>query len=551
MKIKNLLYLIGFSLLTQQVNAQYKDDADRFFEISKNMEIYNQIIKELNADYIKTIDPNRMLKVGVEAMLTDLDPYTVFYSQFDIEDFQLESQGNLESLGISIINRNGEVIISNIKEGSPILEQNISIGSSILKVNQQSLEGKTEEEINTLLASSSTIELSIKDLNGKHSNVKLQRKAQAFKTLRGAELLGKNKDIAYVSLGQFMHSSEAEIKRALQEMKAKTDLKGVILDLRGNPGGLLNQAISISNLFLPKNTLVVTTDGNGAQAKSSLSTKNNAWDEDIPVVVLVNHQSASASEIVSGTMQDLDRGVVVGARSYGKGLVQHIRPLGYNTRLKITTAYYYTPSGRCIQSIDYAHKNEDGSVGYIPEEKRQSFKTKKGRIVKDGGGVEPDIAIEEEQANPLLIALESNYLIFDFASDYFKKHPNIGEAEKFFITEKDWQAFKQFVANHEKGASITLGKDWEEWKKRMEEEQKHERVKSAVRDFENNMRTIQMSILEEQKNSIQYALSQEIVRRYALDEGVEKFKFNQANASLQKAIEILENPSLYKKALAK
>ncbi|HZH88575.1 MAG TPA: S41 family peptidase [Chitinophagaceae bacterium] len=538
--------LIG---IVSSANAQYKDDTDRYFEISKNMEIYNQIIKELNADYLEPIDPNRLLKVGVNAMLEDLDPYTVFYSETDVEDFRLESHGNIEALGISIINRDGVMMISDIQKGSPVIEQNIPIGSVILEVNGQDLKGKSEDEINTLFSSSSTIQLKIKDLKSQERTVNLSRKTTPFKTLRNAELLGKDKDIAYISLSQFMHSSDREILQALQEMKKGTSLKGVILDLRGNPGGLLDQAIKISNIFLPKDQLIVSTKGQSPAAESSLSTTRAPWDAEIPLVVLINHQSASASEIVSGTMQDLDRGVIVGAHSYGKGLVQHIRPLGYNTRLKLTTAQYFIPSGRSIQSIDYALKNEDGSVSHIPEERRKQFKTKNGRIVKDGGGINPDISIKEEQTNALLIALETHHVIFDFATKYFLENKEIASAKDFFITDKDWEAFKQFAKQHKNGPRILLGDTWEEWKKPFVSNNTNPKVLKALNNFEESIHAIQSSILEDEKVSLSYAISQEIVRRYEFEEGVQSFIFNHPNASLLKAIDLLENENEYKKLL--
>lgn len=538
--------LIG---IVSSANAQYKDDTDRYFEISKNMEIYNQIIKELNADYLEPIDPNRLLKVGVNAMLEDLDPYTVFYSETDVEDFRLESHGNIEALGISIINRDGVMMISDIQKGSPVIEQNIPIGSVILEVNGQDLKGKSEDEINTLFSSSSTIQLKINDLKSQERTVNLSRKTTPFKTLRNAELLGRDKDIAYISLSQFMHSSDREILQALQEMKKGTSFKGVILDLRGNPGGLLDQAIKISNIFLPKDQLIVSTKGQSPAAESSLSTTRAPWDAEIPLVVLINHQSASASEIVSGTMQDLDRGVIVGAHSYGKGLVQHIRPLGYNTRLKLTTAQYFIPSGRSIQSIDYALKNEDGSVSHIPEERRKQFKTKNGRIVKDGGGINPDISIKEEQTNALLIALETHHVIFDFATKYFLENKEIASAKDFFITDKDWEAFKQFAKQHKNGPRILLGDTWEEWKKPFVSNNTNPKVLKALNNFEESIHAIQSSILEDEKVSLSYAISQEIVRRYEFEEGVQSFIFNHPNASLLKAIDLLENENEYKKLL--
>lgn len=527
--------------------AQNMDEADRYFELSKNIEIYNQIIKELNSDYLKPVQPNRLLKVGVNAMLEDLDPYTQFYSEHDVEDFRMEEQGNIESLGISVINKEGALIIANIQKGSPVLEANIPIGSIILEVNDQELKGKSEEEINTLF-SSSTIELKVQNLDQKVQNIQLSRKNSAFKTLRLAKLIGKNKDIAYVSLGQFMHSSDREILSALQKMQKETTLKGVILDLRGNPGGLLDQAINIANIFIPKDQEIVSVKGQKG-ISSVLATKKTVWDADLPLIILINHQSASASEIVSGTIQDLDRGIIVGSRSYGKGLVQHVRPLAYNTRLKLTTGEYFIPSGRSIQSVDYAIKNEDGSVRHIPEEQRKAFKTKNGRLVKDGGGIEPDILIGSEQQSPLLIALKTHYIIFDYATEYYKKNSTTLDPEKFFISEKDWQEFKSFVLKYDNSSKILLGPIWEQWQKDMEKEHLNPKLKQAILKFEQELNAIQSDLLEEDKNSLSLAISEEIVRRYHQEEGVQSFLFSQPDESLSKAIELLENQNEYQSIL--
>lgn len=531
--------------------AQYKDETDRYFEISKNMEIYNQVIKELNSDYIKNIDPNRMLHVGLNAMLEDLDPYTVFYSESDLEDFRLESQGNIESLGISIVNRKGKIIISNIQKGSPLISKNIPIGSSILKVNGMDLKGKSEEEINSLFSSSSTIQLLIRNLNEKEEQIELKRKVSNFASLRAAELIGSEENIAYISLSQFVQSSEAEIRRELERMKKEKDLKGIILDLRGNPGGLLDQAIKVSNLFIPKNEVVVSVEGKDENQKQVLTTQRDAWNAELPLVVLINHQSASASEIVSGTIQDMDRGVVLGDRSYGKGLVQNIRPLGYNTRLKLTTAYYYTPSGRSIQSIDYAQKNEDGSVAHIPEERRKTFLTKNGRKVKDGGGIDPDIFIEEEKANPLIVALKSNYIIFDFATQYYKKNQEKPSIENFKLSEKDWEAFKTFVMQNELATEILLGKEWKNWKQKFTKENKDKEINHLLNKFEKDLESLQKSLIEKNKNAIEFAIGKEIIKRYYFEEGMHKYIFHHPNASLEKAIELIEKPNLYKNILEK
>lgn len=545
--MKKLIFITLFILNGSILLAQPMDETDRYFELSKNIEIYNQIIKELNADYLKPIQPQRLLKVSMNAMLGDLDPYTQFYSEYDVEDYRLAEQGNIEALGISVINKGGLLIISGVQKGSPVLEAGIPVGSSILEINGQSLAGKTEEEITTLF-NSSTISLKIQDLEQLIKEIQLTRKSSAFKTVRKSQLMGINKDIAYVSLGQFMHSSDREIMSALQAMQKEVALKGVILDLRGNPGGLLDQAINIANVFLPKDQEVVSVKGQRG-VSSVLSTKRTAWDTEIPLIILINQQSASASEIVAGTIQDLDRGVIVGARSYGKGLVQHVRPLAYNTRLKLTTGEYFIPSGRSIQSIDYAIKNEDGSIQHIPEEKRKIFKTINGRSVKDGGGVEPDIYIEEEKQGSLLIALKTHYIIFDFVTEYYKNNSAIINPEQFYISEKDWNNFKQYVGKNNASGKIILGESWWGWQQAIDHESLNPKVLQSIKKFEQDMKALQSELLEEDKKSLSTAISEEIVRRYHQEEGVQTFLFAQPDASLSKAIQLIEQPIEYEKIL--
>jgi carboxyl-terminal processing protease len=340
---------------------------DIHFELSKNMEVFANIFKELNTYYVDPIEPGKLTKVGIDAMLDDLDPYTNFITEADIEDYEFMTTGKYGGIGAALRKKDNDVYIGDIYENSPAQKAGLHPGDKILSIDGKLVDGKSIEDISLLLKGSAgtKITMKVKDV---YTNADAERLVQRgeieVSSVPYAGLIGTNKDIAFVKLTQFTQGCGKQVRNALDSIKIlNPSLKGVVLDLRGNPGGLLDEAVDVCNIFVDRGQLVVSTKGKDKEWDKNFNTDAAAWDTKIPLTVLVNHSSASASEIVAGTMQDLDRGIIIGSRSYGKGLVQATRPVGFNARLKLTTAKYYTPSGRCIQAIDYSHRNADGVAG--------------------------------------------------------------------------------------------------------------------------------------------------------------------------------------------
>jgi carboxyl-terminal processing protease len=355
--------------------------------------------------------------------------------------------------------------------------------------------------------------------------------------------------IAYVRLTQFTDQCGREVEDALRNLKTSNDIKGVVLDLRGNPGGLLNEAVNVSNIFIDKGQLIVSTKGRIEEWDKSFSTLNQPFDTQMPVVVLVNSGSASASEIVSGSMQDLDRGVVIGQKTFGKGLVQTTRPLSYGTQLKVTTAHYYTPSGRCIQALDYAHRNEDGSVGKIPDSLKKTFKTKGGRSVSDGGGVEPDVALEQHKYAPIIVSLAEKNLIFDYANLYASKHPTLPDVSAFALTEADYTEFTKWLADKEYDYTTKTEEQLKTFEKTAENEEYYDALKADLASLRTKMAHDKDRDLVKHKDEIKKLLSEEIVSRYYYQTGRVQMSLKN-DKEVDKAIDVLTNPTEYKKLLA-
>jgi carboxyl-terminal processing protease len=396
----------------------------------------------------------------------------------------------------------------------------------------------------------------LKGQDGTQVNIVINRNGKEMpKTITREEIKIKNVPFAglidaqtgYIKLGGFTQEAGKEVREALIELKKK-GIKQVILDLRGNPGGLLNEAVNVVNVFVPSGQEVVSTKGKISEWNKTYNTPAGAADANIPVIVLVNRGSASASEIVSGTLQDLDRGVVIGQRSFGKGLVQSTRPLNYNTQIKITTAKYYTPSGRCIQALDYSHRNEDGSVGALPDSLRKAFKTKAGRTVYDGGGIDPDIKVSPKPYSPIALTLISKQVIFDFATQFRNTHENIGEARNFVLSKEDFEAFKKFVADKDIDYSTNTEKELEDLKKRAEEEKYFEAIKSAYDAMKQSLKRDKQADVEKNKEEIITLIEEEIVKRYYYQRGRTEASFNHDEDILE-AMKLFADPNQFQKLL--
>lgn len=550
--------LLNAILLAGACSAGYaQDDAtDKYFEISKNLELFSNLFKELNTYYVDPIQPGKMVKTGVDAMLVDLDPYTNFITEADIEDYEFQTTGKYGGIGAAVRISDGDIIIAEPYENSPIDKAGIKAGDIVVSIDGHALKGKAEEDVSLLMkgAPGTTLQMVVRHpFTGKESSKTITREEIKVSSVPHAALVGEDKSIAYVFLSQFTQNCSRDIKMALDSLKkVQPVLKGVVLDLRGNPGGLLEEAVKICNLFIGRGQLVVSTRGKNKEWDKQFKTAETPWDESVPLTVLINHGSASASEIVAGTIQDLDRGVVIGTRSFGKGLVQTVRPLGYNTRLKVTTAKYYTPSGRCIQALDYSHRNDDGSVSSVPDSLKTSFKTAGGRLVYDGGGIEPDIKMEESELSKLAISLLVNGYIFDYATRYYYAHPAIAPPSEFTFQSNDFNDFQQWISNKDFSYKTESEDALNALRKSMEQEGSFGQVKAEFNALSVKLSHDKNQDLLQGKEEISRLLANEIVSRYYFQKGRVVNRLSNEDEDLKKAMTILQQKdNTYKSILKK
>lgn len=532
---------LGFVAFDQPVN-------DRTFEIVKNLDIFATLYKEVNSYYVDEINPSQLMRKGIGSMLSSLDPYTTYIPEDDIEDYRTITTGEYGGIGAVVDKKDGVSTIVLPYEGYPAHRAGLIAGDKIVGINGIDLEGKSSDQISKLLKGQSNSELVLTiERYGKDApfDVTLSRERITINNVPYHGMV--TEDIGYVKLTDFTTEAGAEVKNAVNELKAKGAAK-IILDLRGNPGGLLEEAVNVSNVFVGKGREVVTTRGKLKNWTKTYKTLNEAADEDIPLVVLVSNGSASASEIVSGVMQDYDRGVLVGQRTYGKGLVQQTRPLAYNSQLKVTTGKYYIPSGRCIQAIDYSHRNPDGSVGKIPDSLKSEFKTANGRAVYDGGGVNPDIEVETQELAPITISLLSNDLIFHYATKYYYEHPEITDARDFKLSEAEYEDFKKWLADKDLNYTTQVERDIDKLIASAKREKYYEDIASQIEALREETLHNKDQDLITFKPQIIKMLEREISGRYYYQAGMIESMFDQDKEVIA-AIEVLNNSERYQKIL--
>ncbi|WP_321310457.1 S41 family peptidase [Marinifilum fragile] len=518
---------------------------ERNFEISKNLNIYYTMFRELNLFYVDEIDPGDLVKKSMDAMLKTLDPYTTYISESEIEDFKLMTTGEYAGIGALISKHKGEVIIAEPYEGFPAYKSGLKAGDVMLEINGTSVKDKSTDDVSNLLKGQPNVPLTIKIKRPgvkKTMEKKLVREKIQLKSVPYYGMLTDS--IGYIHLNQFTNKSAGEVKNALKELKEQ-NAKSIVLDLRGNPGGLLDQAIEITNLFVNKGEDIVSTKGKVSKWDKSYKATKSPVDSEIPIAVLVNRGSASASEIVSGAIQDLDRGVVIGNRTFGKGLVQTTRNLTYNTKLKVTTAKYYIPSGRCIQALDYSHRNEDGSVGKIADSLITEYHTKNGRSVYDGGGILPDVKIDPETYSILSVNMIRDFMFFDFATLYANRNESIASAKEFEVSD---ELFNEFVAFVKESKDFTYKSESTEILKALKESAKGEKNFDISTDefaaLEAKLAPNLDRDIERFKDELKELLAHEIVKRYHYQKGGIEFSLREDKALLR-AIEVLENNSEY------
>ncbi|MBE0673386.1 MAG: S41 family peptidase [Bacteroidales bacterium] len=422
----------------------------RDFRIAKNLDIFFSLFREINSFYVDEVDPDKLVRTGIVSMLQTLDPYTVYYPEDEVDDIAFMTTGKYGGIGAMVRNSGDYAVVTQIYRGFPADLAGIKPGDLLVKVDGKSLKGLSTDKVSDNLKGDPGTPISVTvERNGTEMSFQLKRERVAVSPIPYYGMLDDK--TAYIRFTNFTQDCAQDVRNAFTEMKEKYQPAQVILDLRGNPGGLLNEAADIVNIFVGPGNEVVSTKGKVKQFDSVFKTTRPAVDEVIPLVVLISRSSASAAEIVAGAIQDLDRGVVMGQRSYGKGLVQITRPLSYNAQLKVTTAKYYIPSGRCIQALDFTHRNEDGSVGYIPDSLISEFRTKNGRVVRDGGGIAPDIEVVPPMLSQVATELYVYNHIFDFGTQYYYKHPDVSSPSDIVIDDSIYDQFRAFL----KGRNFT------------------------------------------------------------------------------------------------
>ena len=509
-----VLFFTAIAVFSLGANAQSKD-----FSLGKWVEVNNAILKELNRSYVDSLQVGRIERAGINAMLEALDPYTLYIPEEEQEDFQMMLNSAYGGVGAIIYKPDvqGNVVINEPYEGSPAALAGLRCGDEVVAIDGQAAAGLTSAECSEKMRGKpgTTVVLTVKKLRAGESwkagdvlEVPVVRKRIVLPSMEYAGML--NEADGYIYLSKFTEGVGQEIRDAYKELKTK-GMKRLVLDLRGNGGGILGEAVNIVSLFIPKGSVVVSAKGKAA-TEQVYKTTTDPVDTEIPIVVLVDNASASASEIVSGALQDYDRATIIGTRTYGKGLVQSIRPLPYDGQLKLTTAKYYTPSGRCVQAIDYSHRNEDGSVGHIPDSLTHAFTTAHGRTVRDGGGITPDFIVKPHKYSRLTYSLVYSGVIEQYALDYVRAHETIPALEDFHFT--DYEEFIAFAKDKEFDYRSSARALFDEMKKSLEEDGLTEALSGELNALQKSLEMDKETFLRLKKEEIVPFIEEEIAVRY-------------------------------------
>jgi len=547
-KIRSVRFvIIAAVLITAGASVAFLSTQEtRDFRIAKNLDIFFTLFRELNTFYVDDLNPDKLVKTGIDNMLKSLDPYTVYYPESEGDEVTFMTTGKYGGIG-SLVRGSGDyVVVSLVYKGFPADVAGIKAGDLLKKADGVSLKGYPTEKVSEKLKGNpgTVINLTI-ERNGVEMEIPVKREKISVPPVPYYGMLDEN--TGYIRFTNFTQDCSEDVKNALVALKAKNP-RQIILDLRGNPGGLLTEAVNIVNLFVGPGNEIVKTKGKVKQFDETFKTTRAAVDENIPLAVIINRGSASASEIVAGALQDLDRGIIVGQRSYGKGLVQITRPLSYNTQLKITTAKYYIPSGRCIQALDFSHPNEDGSVGIIPDSLISEFRTKNGRIVKDGGGIKPDIEVVPAQLSQVAAELYLRNYIFDFASHYYWTHPEVKSLSQFSFTDQDYNEFKNFLESRKFSYKTNTEESLSELIANARKEKYYDLHKELFTNLEKELNHTLDQDLVTFRSEITDLLEDEIVSRYFYEEGSIAWSLK-TDEQVKKATEILNNRNNYNSIL--
>ena len=537
--------LATFTAVVLSLSVAYVPD---YFEISKQIDIFTTIFKEVNLYYVDETQPGELMDEAIESMLKSLDPYTNYIPEEMVEDYKIQTTGHYGGIGATIQLRDDQLIITNAYEGFAADKAGLKPGDIILMIDGNDVSGKSTDDVSKIL----------KGAPGTEVEIKYKREEKVFeKTIERDDVQVRSvpyygmleNDIAYISLSSFTDKASRDIKNALSDLKEENEVKGIVLDLRGNPGGLLTEAVNVTNIFIDKNQEVVKTKGKLEEWEKTYKTLNQPQDTETPLAVLINRGSASASEIVAGTLQDYDRAVIIGQRSFGKGLVQQTRKLSYGAQLKVTIAKYYTPSGRCIQAINYAERDEDGSVKKIPDSLRTRFETLSGRPVYDGGGIDPDVEIDEYYLSAVIRNLFHKMLIFDYATEYARTHESIADAKDFRLTDKEYQDFLAWLDGHEFEYKTDTERRIELLIETAEKEGYSESLAEELSMIREEYHKEENTDLVDYADEIKQLLAEEIVSRYFYDSGRIANSLKN-DPEVKRSLEVLVDESEYQSILS-
>jgi len=543
--------ILLFSFITvAAISTAFIAGNEQLFEISKQLDIFTSLFKELNIYYVDEVNDEKLTRKAIDAMLENLDPYSEYYPETELEEYKMRYVSTeYGGIGALIQTRNEQIVISEPYEGFPAQQNDIRAGDVLLEVDGKSIKNFPADDVSSRLKGKP--ETKIKILLKRGENTKpiektVVRKEIKFGNISYSGLLENN--VGYIRLDKFLNNCYADFRTAFQDVKAK-GATSLIIDLRSNGGGILQEAVQIINLFVPKDETIVTQKGKLPEMNSQYKAVNEPLDTKIPIVVLVDTATASASEITAGAMQDLDRGIVIGQRTFGKGLVQQTKPLVYNAQLKITVAKYYTPSGRCVQAINYAKKDAKGKAKTVPDSLIAEFKTKNGRSVYDGSGIAPDVKLELPEYSSLLLNLISKNIIFDFATDYRNRNATLQPAKNFKISDAEYQLFCEYAKKQHFDYQTASIEKLKELKKAAEEEKYYNQIKDEYTDLEKVITPNIENDLIRYKTEIKEFLENEIVSRYYFQTGRLEHLLYNYDSELNKALTILKQPDLYKSIL--
>ena len=549
MRFFKYLGITTFALAFIGFVASFTTDVeDRYFHIARNLDIFATLFKEVNTYYVDEVEPTELMNTGIKAMLKSLDPYTNYIPEDKIEDYRFMTTGQYGGIGSIIGYRNKQTMILKPYKGYPADKAGLMISDVITKIDGIDIDGKNTSEVSKLLKgqAGTKVIVTVKRHN-KDEEFDLEITREKIKVNNVAHSAMIDDEIGYVELTGFTQNASKEVRKSIEALKEK-GAKKFIFDLRRNSGGLLSEAVNVSNVFVPKGKEVVSTKGKVKEWNKTYKTLNTVLDEESPLVVLTSGGTASAAEIVSGVVQDYDRGVLIGTTTFGKGLVQATRPLSYNSQLKVTTAKYYIPSGRCIQAIDYANK-ENGKAKKLADSVRTAFKTEKGRTVYDGAGLKPDIDVEKPDAPEILIALSSKNVVFDYATEYRFSHDSIISPKDFKLSDKEYDEFVKFASGKEIDYETRVEKKIKELSKSAEKDGVLDKIENKIKALEDEVALNKKEDLITHKDLIREMIENEIVLRYYYEQGTIEASFD-TDDDVQNAIELLKDEAKYNEILA-